>query len=191
MKKLMIAAAIVCAAAFAQAASFSWDASKLAYDEAGTKYTAAPTDGSFVLVLLNNGDTADWAAADAANIVSTATASYSKASGPKPESFKVTGTVGDNLAVKNWYGVMFQDKEGALHRLIDYSSKDLIDTSVQIASWDGTDIGAITLSSGSDTYTFTSVAYQVQPNATPTPEPTSGLLLLLGVAGIALRRKQK
>ena len=27
--------------------------------------------------------------------------------------------------------------------------------------------------------------------ATPTPEPTSGLLLLLGVAGLALRRKQK
>ena len=33
--------------------------------------------------------------------------------------------------------------------------------------------------------------YQISDGATPTPEPTSGLLLLLGVAGLALRRKQK
>ena len=33
--------------------------------------------------------------------------------------------------------------------------------------------------------------YAISTSPEPTPEPTSGLLLLLGVAGLALRRKQK
>ena len=41
-----------------------------------------------------------------------------------------------------------------------------------------------------DAKTAITGAYTAWAGADPTPEPTSGLLLLLGVAGLALRRKQ-
>ena len=192
MKKLMIAAAIVCAAAFAEAASFSWQATQVGYDATGAKYTGTPSDGSMVLVLLNNGDSADWSAFETATVVSEAsTYTYQAAGTPfPPESFKVSGTMMDDskLAVKNWYAVLFQDKAGNLHRLNAYGTETALDTAVQVTSWNGGAADPVTLSSGSDKFNFATSAWQVAPS--DVPEPTSAMLLLLGVAGLALKRKR-
>ena len=175
----MIAAAIVCAAAMSQAASITWGAGSVNFvDEKGNVQTDATAPaGTFVLVYLGNG-TADWANAE---VVNEGTVAYksamgsltAKASGDFAWVFEGTGTPVNN----DIFGVMFKDSEGNLK---------------QLATVDGTPIATEFKITGmgdnlySGNFTFATTDYTVAS----VPEPTSGLLLLLGVAGMALRRRR-
>ena len=187
MKKLMIAAAIVCAAAMSQAAQFKWMNSTGAnwVDNSGVMYnkTDHTAPGSLVLVLLGTDGTADWSkAAEVAD--QTGTFSYSTKGGAKNN---VVGTYsftyGDSGTPQNnyVYGVMFKDgKTGELSQLVDATTGNALAATYTVSglgdnAWAGAD------------YYFASANY----TTASVPEPTSGLLLLLGVAGMALRRKQK
>ena len=184
MKKLMIAAAIVCAAVVSQASSVSWKSSASLYDSAGVKLvnttSGIPADGEIVLVFLGNG-TADWENNfKAANVVDHAT-TY-KYNTSKPNQYTVSG----NFALDNTKqsdGDIFTVavlKGGELAKLIDYTSKDELKPTYTL-SWNGDDKATVA------SFTYSSSAYQFAA----VPEPTSAMLLLLGVAGLALRRKQK
>ena len=179
----MIAAAIVCAAVVSQAASFTWSSTALGYDSNGDmiKITSGtPADGEIVLVFLGNG-TADWENFTKDNVVSTAT-SYKYANSKGKESFTVTGKLNLDTA-KNADGDIFTVgllKGDSLTKLVDYGTKADLEPTYTL-SWDGKDTAQ-----GIAGFEYASSAYQLGN----VPEPTSAMLLLVGVAGLALRRRR-
>ena len=180
MKKLVIAAAIVCVAAMSQAASITWGAATAAnwVDKDGNVMTEAKADaGKFVLVYLGNG-TADW---DSATVVNEGTVTFAssmgkntaKAAGAFNFTFGVEGAPVEN----DIFGVMFQDTNGNLAQLETVEGAPIATEFKITGMTDNTYMGQMQFASSN--YTVASV-----------PEPTSAMLLLLGVAGMALRRRR-
>ncbi|MGN0833042.1 MAG: PEP-CTERM sorting domain-containing protein [Kiritimatiellia bacterium] len=207
MKKLLIALATVALAAGVQAASFTWKTGNYTQfrNADGTAvttaegYTAALNGGNIVLVLLANGTY------DGAMTVLTGT-------GGDTAAFRTTGTAATKYGLNTAFGfiydeddpsssilqngdvlgVMYQDSNGDLSKLfyVDADGNKLgdIETTYTVSgvtddSWSGS------------TFIFTDAGTSAAPNyvsvaASAVPEPTSGLLLLLGMAGLALRRKR-
>ena len=184
MKKLMIAAAIVCAAAFAQAAVCEWGAVGVyAGEYGGTSWELGDSAGTYWLLALGDKgmdgiavDTDYKLINNGATIL--ATGSYAEAG----VSGKLTGLSetdnGTKLAlilVDTTY-----DKWG--------SAQDVIAGIVNDPPTDATAI-KFTDGKGFDP-DWASTTMQINSTLQAVPEPTSGLLLLLGVAGLALKRRR-
>jgi len=145
MKKLMIAAAIVCAAAFAQAASIGWAFSVVdnILNPAGTtawngQMTIACVDLGFnQTVQVENGSFSEYFYIDSGEYT--------------PYTFVLTG------------------KDGSY----TYSQSK--------AETGDSFFGGYVMFAGGNAWT---------KGPDPTPEPTSAMLMLLGVAGLALKRKR-
>ena len=178
MKKLMIAACAVALAAAAQASAFNWKTSATGalYNENATdKYTGTA-------YLFSTGDSTQQAilTAWAAGTLSTSGALDSQA----VTAGKVTagtafnwGNAGDNL---NAFVV------------VDDGSKIFI-SDIVTAAGDASSTKSLSfnLKTGSTAKALESETFAGQGwYAQAVPEPTSGLLLLLGVAGLALKRKR-
>ena len=201
MKKLMIALAAVACAAGLQAASFSWSTANYTFmaDNSGAAITTAAgynslmDSGKIVLVLLNDGTYAGDKTVLVGN--SGGTAGF-RTSGAGSVKYGLTATFSWDydsglLSGGDKIGVMYQDKTGALSQLFYVDSE-------------GNDIGKVdniyTVSSalaGDDTpldaFQFGTVGTSAAKNyiTASVPEPTSGLLMLLGMAGLALRRGRR
>ena len=193
MKKLMIAAAIVCAAACLHAASFTWGNSSYSIDNwSGNAPIDADLgepmykDGTMFLILgtldyqdgkgfTNLGDvsvvTSGGYNADQYMYGNADTSAYST-------SDLVSKTGGEAytlLLVNGNYTSLSQVKDGDSFVLRTGDSTSLYDADLGDYTADFQDATAIVQSSW-QTYSV--------------PEPTSGLLMLLGVAGLALRRRR-
>ena len=200
MKKLMIAAAIVCAAALSQAATFDWGATKNPLcDGVGdaTAYSAYLVDISAFRIL--DPETHKWTgsyskyttAADVAAALKAGTFDgkviYTATSG---DGLSVAGsstkTVKINLSDKaltgynngdpvDYYSIIFNNADVSNADQYLAHNAEAVATGVSSAGYLGVTLGD---------QSQTGVAWQ------SIPEPTSGLLLLLGVAGLALRRRR-
>ena len=183
MKKLMIAAAIVCAAALSQAATVSWSGMAPISTGVTSGYNAFLVDASAydtfaeaVAAIVADGK-------DATGIMYSGTATYNSKSSlavvaqnnkALPSSYDVNqdvtfwsilldGTAGEGGTAKNYYNMTATALDGEAYGSAKISSA-----------------GKLTITLGTvTTGTWTAV-----------PEPTSGLLLLLGVAGLALKRRR-
>ena len=179
MKKLMMAAAIVCAAVGAQAAQINW-----------SNTTASP--------LLDLDGNELEASAYTSLIVSLVDSNNKAVASVTDVKSMVAGVLnGDGLTYTYKY---IEDGVG------DYENGSTF-TILAKMTVDGKDyemtIGSFAISStdnkGTDTFAWSSGNYGgLSGSATagdaaswsPVPEPTSGLLMLLGMAGLALKRKR-
>ena len=175
----MIAAAVVCAAAFAQGASCSW--STYAYDSA---MATSLDGGTYWLVSLGSSAAALADISVNANGEITLGTATQVATGTIPSgTYGAIGGSIENLSAADngsYYGIIVWDGEadgfygkasGMVSGIVDAPP-----TPGNPISFDNSGLG----------YGATLANTQVEP----IPEPTSGLLLLLGMAGLALRRRR-
>ena len=209
MKKLMIAAAIVCAAAFSQAATLKWGDGTLK-DQAGNTAGADVHMASFYLGASTDSD--GKAAAAYTYLTTLATQSgidaaqkymwdnYSAANGTltingvefAAKNADRTASGGEVLSTTvsglssgttYYFASIFQDKDGTgADAKTDYYMAN---------------VGSFTASAGSKVYDKMGTLWLGEDGTAEgkvtwqsVPEPISGLLLLLGVAGLALRRRR-
>ena len=177
MKKLMIAAAIVCAAAMSQAANMDW-AIDIGYVTGGGDYMAYAVSDLLEFTGVSTGD---------ASIESVL--------------LGTTGNVSPFEDGEEYWGVY--TTMGGLNAAEAGSMKDFYIVVVDAAKtgyWAFEASGEIYTTSTSPEMAYVDAtelipgtqitAWSTGPGPEPVPEPTSAMLLLLGVAGLALRRKQ-
>ena len=186
MKKLIVALAVIAVGIAANAASVTWGAQKgYLYDGNGDS-SAKITSGTAYLVLSSYAQDDLVSAFAAANGDAATTLASISTLG--------TGTIGDNARISGSgtstatdsitaYFVVFSGDKMYVSGTADSSYDSLMaEHSITFSSM--TTSSKLTLQAA-DGY---SAAGWYQ--AAAVPEPTSGLLLLLGMAGLALRRKR-
>ena len=194
MKKLMIAAAIVCAAAMSQAAYYSWGNDSLSIDNwTGTEPINPDVEGplysggTMLLYLGTVAYTDGTGFSGGSGLVDYGTFNADEymygtvgGSGTFPTSDKISKAGNEAytliLVNNNAYTSIDDIKDGDMFVLRTGTSASTYDGSLEDYMVDFTDHNAI---AQGDWTKYSSV-----------PEPTSGLLLLLGVAGLALRRRR-
>ena len=175
MKKLMIAAAIVCAAAFAQAANFSWgfNNDQIFGPEGYVDGDGYLLDGNAYLYI------ADTLIAGPANI-----------------DGNYTYGVFDNSAVDTMGKVQALERGDISESFVGQAYKLVLQTTdgkYQVEVIGISDFATVGAGAGEPNFnyeTFLSTAGISAGQWQAVPEPTSGLLLLIGVAGLALRRRR-
>jgi hypothetical protein len=183
MKKLMIAAAIVCAAAMSQAASFCWDAQGLknesgssltadylafAFYKSGANVTTYTVEQAVAMVM---GAEFPESLIDYAGVVDAGSVGM----GPVTEAGVTGGTYEGFLVIVN-----------STYSDFDSAGK-YAPTMYSVVEGGAQAIQEIKSAGAAATFTFAAAQQGAWQSV---PEPTSGLLLLLGVAGLALRRKR-
>ena len=169
MKKLMIAAAIVCAAVYANAANFNW-----------TINTAG--DNQLSVYICQAGATGFESVADIQTyLIGTSgnfgTMAYDDWEDMSYAAGSVAGVEGTEGTMQDFtYVIVNADNTGYWTAA---GSAELFTTSAthQDSSINVTDLLATP-----------ATAWSTGPGPEPVPEPTSAMLLLLGVAGLALKR---
>ena len=193
MKKMIMALAIVCAAVISQAATVAW--------QSGALYTAAGKDGGWSGTLVNNAS-----ALVTMNVYLVDAATYA------------TVSVMDQAGMYEWAsgqtatytGVNKNPSTGALIGAVTINDATLAGSttyySILTATYTDATYGDMYMAAATEATTPASGTKSVANifggqatlatggvrdwQAAAVPEPTSGLLLLLGVAGLALRRKR-
>ena len=181
----MIVAAVALCAAYANAAAFSWKTTASLTTDGSTVATssAAMNGGTFALVYLgNDSSNIDWSTA---SVVDTASPSFVTSMGKSTAVTAKTFTFSmDDYGNGDIFGVVFKDSTDKLYYLQTGASGNMSPT-YTISGLDNDN-------SQLANFNFASSAFSIStaPSAAVVPEPTSALLLVLGMAGLALRRKR-
>lgn len=187
MKKLILTAAIVCAAVITQAATANWKVSAANIFD-GTGSTTKYAGNAYFFDADAISQSALFALFDVDNGLDLSSLTGYLASGTV-----ANGVINANTAA-NQFGA-FEQGSGAhnfFFVLVDGDKMFLSDSKMAAAS--GTDdlqqitFGAQTAGSKLTTVGYTGVGQWAQSQAVP--EPTSAMLVLLGMAGLALKRKR-
>ena len=179
MKKLMMAVAIVCAAVMSQAAQVTWTANTIAQSGTSTSYFAMLVDVTGIA-----GATADSVATSIiagtfeGTTVYQGAGTYNATKSQVAIAFAKKTANGDyaNGESLSYMTIVFDAATAADAQNYMVTSGDAPVTGTFSAA------GLLSIQQGSQAgKTWTAVAV---------PEPTSGLLMLVGLAGLALRRRR-
>ena len=196
MKKLMIVAAAVAVTAVASAANVTWKVPGVTADpnSEATKYVAyyfmvADDSGAVASKLWSIDDAVTAAKSKDANALANHSVQVSKTFPVDPEyafemnSAKYTGSASkwvSNSEVGDQYGQFFA---------VIFNAETVADATAYQVYGNGED-GAYSLKYGTQAANLNANLANNSGSWQSIPEPTSGLLLLLGVAGLALRRRR-
>jgi hypothetical protein len=178
MKKLMVilGAALMCSAA--SAATVLWSTSETFADSKGVAFT----DSRNIAAYLFDASTVSQSALfDTWNSTGTADLSGAKVTSTWYDAFQldVTASVGDT-GTKSLYWAVVKDSELFISSVIEKGISSIGDTEFAFSDDSGKVFADKQASfAGAGWYTTAAV-----------PEPTSGLLMLVGLAGLALRRRR-
>lgn len=184
MKKLMIVAAVVLCGVMAQASSVAWSLNNVV----GKTGSALDAGSVYVFFVAGNSkaDTSAWAdittKAALESALAGATYDYTVASGAAGNFSKAAMAltdVGVSPATKYSVYAVVLDTVGVT------DDSNFFVTAASAASTTYTDASALT-----KTYSLSATASATASNWQSVPEPTSGMLMLLGLAGLALKRKR-
>ena len=195
MKKLMIAAALIVAGVAAQAATVNWEVGAkaiFAKDATSTKETFVSQQTSYLLYFATEGasDTLYTALVSGDTTLADAIKTYSIASATS--TYTTTKSAGkiDNVAAPTVKGV--NPGDGGYFAVLVMDGDDFIlskEAPQQFYETGDEQFGDKTTVKYAKTE-FSTTHDTRTGWTTAAPEPTSGLLLLLGVAGLALKRKR-
>ena len=194
MKKLIIAAAMVCVAAFAQAATYNWSALGDTYiystDDGGGTYPSVAAGTTAYFAFVNAYSQSDLVTDFANNSVN-----YSKFATGANSAMNASGGVNpsdsftaDYTSDQQAYFVIFEN--GNMFVSDTATATYLSFGTSPVAFSDQTNTSDWEAFFGDANAGYSQAGWYKTATA-PIPEPTSGLLMLLGMAGLALRRKQK
>ena len=178
MKKLIMAVAIVCAAVASHGASVSWSAGKIFNGTESATGVGTGTAYLFLASSLSQSDAVSYFAdSKISDITGGAIGSYSIA-----DSKVAYNTITDVTAptsASSFYYIVFNGDNMLVSDAVT-STYDLV-----------TQIHAVEFASSKDyAKALPSTGAYSGAGWYAVPEPTSGLLMLLGMAGLALRRKR-
>jgi hypothetical protein len=188
MKKLMTAVAIVCAAAFANAATVAWNSGAIV-DHSGTALSAAGQVTAYLFtidattynsyVAMSGADVSTGLWADYGEKLGTATATQANTYSKKAGGVANISAIDAVADTPVYIALLYVDTR---------ESDTYFMGNVATMNWSGVGdpkVGSLSLTVGGDLITGTgATSWQT------VPEPTSGLLMLLGMAGLALRRRR-
>ena len=190
MKKMIIAASIVCAAAIVQAASVSWNSGVVfgPSDSSGTLVASAgyklADTATATMYLFSIADATSYAKVQADGVWATygeklgdATASTSTLSSSKFSTLVTEGHAASSTAYAAII-ITYKDGDGK-----DWYLENLAQTTIS-------DLGANATLNNLARYNGGLSSNGQIASWSSVPEPTSGLLMLVGLAGLALRRKR-
>ena len=192
MKKLMIAAAIVCAAAFAQAAEYNWGLT--GYDYLGPNGEGVTGDGNYwdggTAYLFLGTVTASDTAFDLSSATFITKNGYDSEAwlyGQTDTGAGITSAAVTSTAAGQAFSIIVTDKN--VDSLAGYEGNYVLITATSGDAFmnpgSGNPVAQFTSEVG-----FGGATGNNWQTMGAVPEPTSGLLLLLGVAGLALKRKR-
>ena len=166
MKKLMIAAVIVCVAVVSQAASVTWKTTNVKLGDG----TSAGSSTAYTFIC---------------SIYSAADDTFIGSNSDSAASFnQYTGSVSGTENNKAYYAILSASSS-------EYELADSIANTKFYFTTDGAASYTINFTDGSGMTSPTGgIGTWSASSWQAVPEPTSGLLLLLGVAGLALRRRR-
>jgi hypothetical protein len=173
MKKLVMALAVATIVGMAQAASFKWTT--------GALY--APNADGTVGTTVASEATGTWLATVTLYSDSGCTTPIAAVTGNSSSTVNaMSNAIGDTFG-----GATFSYDGTTLY----YAVLELSYTTAAGTQTLTTDVVSTTLKkTGSTTLSFSSPIASASWSAVAVPEPTSGLLMLLGMAGLALKRKR-
>ena len=189
MKKLMIALAAVAMAAGVQAATVSWQCTKNTAYKYNTVYLIDGKNYDAVLAALDAGGSSIATTMNGYDLIGGPTQLSNK--GVKdgmatlPEGVKTTDSFYYLRVATTASGTPIAD-DMAYAFSAAYTYQDFLDSKASVS---GADTPVPMVLTSDTVNIFTGKSGTIGSSGGDTPEPTSGLLLLLGVAGLALRRK--